>query len=173
MSPSFLSQWIGLAMVVFMGAVFAADVTTPLGIVTGILYVIPVYLAGWFLKTAYLYGIAMLCSVLIVVAWLLSPPGGIPWIAHANHSLAVVAIWATAALALLHRRLSREIKVLRGLLPTCAHCKKIRDAEGHWVTLEHYISDHSEAEFTHTICSECGARYFPQCFARETGQPTT
>jgi hypothetical protein len=173
MSPSFLSQWIALAMFVFMGAVFAADVTTPLGIVTGILYVIPVYLAGWFLKRAYLYGITMLCTALIVVAWFLSPPGGIPWIAHVNHSLAAVAIWATAALALLHRRLSREIKVLRGLLPTCAHCKKIRDAQGQWVTLEQYIADHSEAEFTHTICSECGLRHFPDLFARETPQRRT
>jgi hypothetical protein len=48
-----------------------------------------------------------------------------------------------------------DIKTLRGLLPICAWCKKIRDDRGYWNQIEAYISDHSDARFTHGICPEC------------------
>ena len=46
-------------------------------------------------------------------------------------------------------------KTLRGLLPICASCKKIRDDRGYWNQLESYIAEHTEAEFTHGICPDC------------------
>jgi len=48
-----------------------------------------------------------------------------------------------------------RIKTLKGLLPICATCKKIRDDKGYWNRIESYIKDHSEAEFTHGICPVC------------------
>jgi hypothetical protein len=54
-----------------------------------------------------------------------------------------------------------EVKTLSGLLPICAHCHKIRDDHGYWDQLERFISNHSAAQFTHGICPECLARYFP------------
>jgi PAS domain S-box-containing protein len=48
-----------------------------------------------------------------------------------------------------------KIKRLRGLLPICASCKKIRDDKGYWNRLETYIQEHSEAEFSHGFCPEC------------------
>jgi hypothetical protein len=48
-----------------------------------------------------------------------------------------------------------SIKILQGLLPICASCKKIRDDKGYWKQLEVYIRDHSEADFSHGICPEC------------------
>ena len=48
-----------------------------------------------------------------------------------------------------------NIKRLRGLLPICASCKKIRDDKGYWNDLEAYILEHSEAEFTHGFCPDC------------------
>ena len=54
-----------------------------------------------------------------------------------------------------------QIKVLSGMLPICASCKKIRDALGHWYGLETYIETHSEAEFSHGLCPECMPRYYP------------
>jgi len=48
-----------------------------------------------------------------------------------------------------------KAKTLAGLLPICAHCKKIRDEEGDWHQVEAYISQHSDAEFTHGICPQC------------------
>jgi PAS domain S-box-containing protein len=47
------------------------------------------------------------------------------------------------------------LKVLRGLLPICASCKKIRGDDGDWVQLETYITRHSEADFTHGLCPTC------------------
>jgi len=61
-----------------------------------------------------------------------------------------------------HLRLAQqEIKVLRGFLPTCSHCKKIRDESGQWQPLEAYITARSEATFSHGLCPECVGLYFP------------
>jgi AmiR/NasT family two-component response regulator len=56
----------------------------------------------------------------------------------------------------------QAIKTLRGLLPICAWCgRKIQNTDGEWVSLEHFIESHSEAEFTHGICTECLHRLRP------------
>jgi ligand-binding sensor domain-containing protein len=55
-----------------------------------------------------------------------------------------------------------QIKILSGLLPTCASCKRIRDDRGQWSQMESYIKAHSEAEFSHGICPECTLRLYPQ-----------
>jgi uncharacterized PurR-regulated membrane protein YhhQ (DUF165 family) len=55
-----------------------------------------------------------------------------------------------------------EIKTLRGFLPICAHCKKIRDDEGYWQQLEKYIQDHSDAKFSHGICPDCISAHYPE-----------
>ncbi len=54
-----------------------------------------------------------------------------------------------------------NIKILAGLLPICANCKKIRDDKGYYQQIEHYITDHSEAEFTHGICPDCAQNLYP------------
>jgi len=53
-----------------------------------------------------------------------------------------------------------KVKVLSGLLPICASCKRIRDNKGEWTNLEKYISERTEAEFTHSICPECEERLY-------------
>ncbi|MCP4149454.1 MAG: response regulator [bacterium] len=55
-----------------------------------------------------------------------------------------------------------EIKTLRGFLPICARCKKIKDVKGYWRQVEDYISEHTKAEFTHGICPECKAELYPE-----------
>ena len=52
-----------------------------------------------------------------------------------------------------------EIKTLKGFIPICASCKKIRDDEGYWNQLEAYISKHTDAVFSHGLCPECAERY--------------
>jgi CheY-like chemotaxis protein len=56
---------------------------------------------------------------------------------------------------------AKEINKLRGILPICANCKKIRDDKGYWTQVEVYISDHSETEFSHGLCPECAAKIYP------------
>jgi sigma-B regulation protein RsbU (phosphoserine phosphatase) len=60
-----------------------------------------------------------------------------------------------------------SIKRLRGLLPICASCKKIRDDKGYWNQIESYIRDHTEAEFTHGICPECMKKLYPDLYGRD------
>jgi hypothetical protein len=55
-----------------------------------------------------------------------------------------------------------KVKTLRGLLPICSQCKKIRDDKGYWQQVEVYIRDHSEADFSHSICPECGREFYPE-----------
>ena len=54
------------------------------------------------------------------------------------------------------------VEAIGGLLPICAHCKKIREDDGAWVSIEKYISDHSEAEFSHGLCPDCVKELYPQ-----------
>lgn len=54
-----------------------------------------------------------------------------------------------------------EVETLRGLLPICACCKKIRDDQGYWNHIEAYLRKHTNTEFTHTLCPECVKQYYP------------
>lgn len=54
-----------------------------------------------------------------------------------------------------------EVKTLRGFLPICASCKKIRRDEGSWQQIESYIREHSEAQFSHGLCPECVDKLYP------------
>ena len=54
-----------------------------------------------------------------------------------------------------------EVKTLRGFIPICASCKKIRDDKGYWNQIESYIQTHSEAEFSHSLCPECVKKLYP------------
>ena len=54
-----------------------------------------------------------------------------------------------------------KVKKLSGLLPICASCKKIRDDNGYWKQIESYIRDHSDADFSHSICPECAKKLYP------------
>ena len=60
----------------------------------------------------------------------------------------------TAALA--------EVKVLSGLLPICSFCKKIRNDDGLYEAIEAYLSRHSEADFSHTLCPDCFEERYPE-----------
>ena len=55
-----------------------------------------------------------------------------------------------------------EVRKLSGLLPICAHCKKIRDDRGYWSQIEAYITQHSTAQFSHGICPDCFQEQFPE-----------
>ncbi len=54
-----------------------------------------------------------------------------------------------------------NVKILKGLLPICMHCKKIRDEKGYWKRIEAYIQENSEAEFSHSLCRDCAKEHYP------------
>ncbi len=57
-----------------------------------------------------------------------------------------------------------NIKTLKGLVPICSNCKKIRNDSGYWQQVEEYVSEHTEADFSHGICDECAHKLYPQYF---------
>jgi hypothetical protein len=60
-----------------------------------------------------------------------------------------------------------EVKVLSGMLPICAACKKIRDDRGYWNQIESYIHVHSEASFSHGICPDCATSLYPELYPQD------
>ena len=60
-----------------------------------------------------------------------------------------------------------QVKLLSGLLPICMWCKKIRDDQGYWNAIEHYLGQHSEAEFSHGICPDCKRKYSGEMLDKE------
>jgi GAF domain-containing protein len=60
----------------------------------------------------------------------------------------------------LERALSK-VKILKGLLPICSYCKNIRDDEGDWTAIESYISDRTDAKFSHSVCPTCSKKIYP------------
>jgi hypothetical protein len=54
-----------------------------------------------------------------------------------------------------------EVRLLKGFLPICSSCKNIRNDRGYWEKIELYIEEHSDAEFTHTLCPDCMGKLYP------------
>lgn len=73
-------------------------------------------------------------------------------LAHSNRSLELANEQLRAA--------QSELHTLKGLIPICSNCKRVRDDEGYWETVETYISERSSALFSHSICAECGPRLY-------------
>ena len=61
-----------------------------------------------------------------------------------------------------------QIKMLSGLIPICASCKRIRDDKGYWNQLEAYLQEHSEAEFSHGICPDCMKKLYGVVLEEDT-----
>lgn len=59
---------------------------------------------------------------------------------------------------------NEKIKILSGVIPICMHCKKIRDDAGYWNRLEKFITEHSEAKFSHGVCPECRENFYSDIF---------
>lgn len=65
----------------------------------------------------------------------------------------------------------QHVKKLQGLLPICSSCKKIRDDTGYWNSIETYIQNHAEVEFSHSLCPDCCIRLYPELYAENALEP--
>lgn len=65
-----------------------------------------------------------------------------------------------------------QIRTLRGILPICMHCRRIRDDQGYWQMVEVYVRDHSEAEFSHSICPKCAHELYAEFQEEDVAAPT-
>ena len=69
------------------------------------------------------------------------------------------------AVAVLEKAL-KEVKTLRGIVPICSFCKKIRNDKGYWDQVEVYVREHTEADFSHGICPACMKQHYPDLVDR-------
>jgi K+-sensing histidine kinase KdpD len=146
--------------------------------------IIPVAATAWFWGRA--WGVTMAVFTALIRSWFHFVVWGENFTFLVSLANSVLAIAVLAAFAELTHRVAsgrrtqarmlaekeklirsleearENIKVLSGLLPICAACKKIRDSEGYWEQLEQYIRAHSEAEFSHGICPDCMTRLYPE-----------
>lgn len=125
------------------------------------LFLIPISLAAWYSgwQTAVALAITLPLARLLFAELLWS----VPWpLAVTLVNTAVKAFVFVVFALVVDRiaRLQREVKILRGFLPICSYCKKIRSETGSWQQLEQYISDHSEAHFTHSLCPSCQSEHY-------------
>ena len=155
---------------------FYFDLLVPLGIAGGIPYTALVALSVYSPRINFTHFVTSISSILIILGYILSPEGGEQWMAITNRFLALSAIWVTSILLIFWKRAEEarrktqveldgsqeEVKILSGLLPICASCKKIRDDEGLWNQVENYIDEHSEAQFSHGICPDCRKKLYPE-----------
>lgn len=123
-------------------------------------------------------GPGLVATVLAILAsdYYFAPQGESMTVDGANLVRVLMFLFAALLISLLNsvrRRLYGEleealaqVKLLRGLLPICASCKMIRDEKGSWHQIENYISEHSEATFTHGTCPECFKKQFPDSYEK-------
>jgi hypothetical protein len=160
---------------VLLAVIFVIDLFTPLGVAVGVLYLVAVLITLWTPHSKATLIIAMLSSLLIVAAFFYKPPVDSMWKVIFNRGISLFAVWVAALLGLQKNKIEQqrniillerekafqEVRILKGFLPICASCKNIRDDNGYWRQIEEYIRDHSEAEFTHSICPDCAKRLYP------------
>lgn len=162
----------GLSIVIFV-----FDSLMPLGVAGGVPYILVVLVSLWSPNKRLPIYVAIGVSILTLTGIHTSPSGGELWKVVLNRALALFAIWTTAVLATQRISMQREreealsrLKVLSGMLPICASCKKIRDDKGYWNQIETYIRAHSEAEFSHGICPDCTKKLYPNLTLKSRGK---
>ena len=175
-----------IALCVAIGViVFGADIQLPKGVAMGVPHVLVILFSLRIGDGRVTYGFALACTVLTLLGFHFSPAnvGGAvadPWMVLMNRLVALLAIWSSAFMGIRFKNLVaaqkslltekelalKEIKILKGQLPICAHYKRIRDVQDQWLQLEEYLLDHSEARFSHGICPECLKENFPEYLTR-------
>jgi hypothetical protein len=144
-----------------------------------VFYFLPVGLAAWYRSA----GASVIVSLLSAAVWCAADA----FSGH-NYPSGIFAVWNTgirlSSFLMIGWSLSRirqlllaesesaaslrdalaKVQQLEGLLPICMYCKRIRDEKQDWHQLESYISDRSEAKFSHSMCPECAQKHFPDIF---------
>ena len=144
--------------------IIAADHLTDPYIQFPILFLVPVTLASVYNGRWWGVGLA------VVMPWIrfYFENRAVPWAVTQEAINTVISVGVLLGFAILvarttqqTRTLMREVKILRGLLPICSFCKKIRSEDNTWVHIEQYVTERSEAQFSHGICPNCLKKHYP------------
>lgn len=151
--------WTGtLASVLLIGII---DLVLGYEFSSFLFYFIPIAATGWYLGILPSFLTAITSAVIWLAADTLSGhPYTNPVAPFWNTTIRLISFlfvgWTMSKISRKLKKSEAEVKILEGLLPICAQCKRIRDENGVWHPIEQYISKRTNAEFTHGYCSECG-----------------
>jgi hypothetical protein len=162
MPLEFLSKARAVHWVIAAAAILLLDYITGPFVQFPILFVFPVALAT--ITHGSRIGV-LVGMVLPLVRFSFFLKWGLPssWVLETIDTAVDVAI--LMGFSLLIQKLleqQRAIRVLQGMLPICAFCKKIRDEDGQWRQLESFITQRSSARFSHTFCQDCAQKHYPR-----------
>jgi hypothetical protein len=167
-----------LALII-LGAIGWFDYVTGYELHVFAFYFLPVWLIGWHVgPRSGVYMALFAAGTWFMVDYLSGNPYSSPGIAGWNALMQLAACIVVAGIASVVRTQLRvqeklnaelfemmaQIKRLEGLLPICAACKQIRNERGEWELMEKYITAHSEAHFSHSVCPDCARKLYPEYF---------
>jgi hypothetical protein len=142
-------------------AILGLDLLTGPYVHVQILFVFPVALVAW--NHGPLWGSVIAAALPLVrlpfLYFVWKVPNS-PGLEAADTAIDLIVLLVLVQLIKYIARQRQEIQVLQGMLPICGFCKRIRDENGGWLQLERYISERSEASFTHTFCPDCGRTHY-------------
>jgi len=126
-----------------------------------ITFVIPVILASWFCAPHIGYSFAIgMAVVRLSFDFVWDSPSILRSMIIINGMINAGVLLFIAFITGKAFRLTREVKLLHGILPTCCFCKKIRDQDNKWRAIEVYIEKRTDAQFSHGICPECAELHY-------------
>jgi hypothetical protein len=150
------------AFVAIVDIVAGPDVRFP------ITYVVPVALAAWHLRRKLAFVLALaLPGIRFLFGHLLREPLESLTFLFINALIRCAMLMIIAILVSRHRATLAELRVLKGMLPVCCFCKKIRDESGNWHQMEFFLSARSEATFTSTFCPECAQEHYGDLLSKK------
>ncbi len=132
-----------------------------------ILFLGPVTLAAWYSGRCWGMGMAVILPLVRIAFSAFWP---VPWTVTTAILNGLIQMATLAAFAFLvdqaaqKKALYAEVQMLRGILPICSFCKKIRDEDGRWEPLERYISSRSDAQFSHGLCPDCAQEHYGEWY---------
>lgn len=139
--------------------VFIADLASPRGLTVTALYVVPILLTLLSDRPSLTFGVAAVCSLLVLVGYRFSPDVGVPiWMVVADRSLVILLVWVTAWLGVEITRAKRRIRELEKWLTLCAWTKQV-NVDGQWIPIERYLADYCGLKLTHGMSQEALNRF--------------
>jgi len=161
-----LRTWAGTWALAMGAAILVADVASGPHVRGPVFFAFPVVVAGWhgFAKTATLLAMGLPAARVVVesTSWRMHVVFPEVLISGAVGIAALILLAFLAGRAGVAQRLRERVKALEGILPICSFCKRIRDREDRWQSVERYISDRSQAAFSHGLCPECASKHYPE-----------
>jgi hypothetical protein len=160
LKPSHLKIMVITGILIFSAGVIIIDLTIGHFVRLPVLFVLPVMAASWYcgIVAGQLFAVGLPALRLLLML-----PTEMPWPLEASVLNALIFIGTLSLISALTYQVNKQrkqIKILHGFLPICSFCKKIRVANGTWEQLEKYITNNSEAVFSHGVCPECAKKYY-------------